>query len=502
MPVADGAAQNGFRQPWLPTMAAETGRGLATWWPGVWQMWWERAAGAAAVASASRSRFDALIRHAREHSPLMRERYRALGSSPALTEIPVSRKRELMERFDDWVGDPAIRRAGLDAFLADPSRIGTGYLDRYIVWQSSGTSGDAGIYVQDAAALEVYDALIAVQMSSGRLAAHCVGGMIKGGRAALVAATGDHFASVASWERACRTMPGLAARSFSITAPVTTLVGELNAYGPAYLASYPTMLQILGQERAAGRLHVHPSLVWSGGESLVVSALMALERAWGCPVVNEYGASECMSIAFGCREGWLHVNADWVIVEPVDEEYRPVRAGDPSHTVLITNLANRVQPVIRYDLGDSVTILPGPCRCGNPLPAIRVEGRRDDVLELFAIDRSMVTIAPLALVSVVENAAHLHRFQIVQVEGSRLVLRLGVDDPGHRMQAFDAARLALVGYLSAHGIRDAVIELDPRAPAIDPASGKLRQVLKEARLAAAEGGRRRSPRPRVSRYAQ
>jgi hypothetical protein len=45
---------------------------------------------------------------------------------------------------------------------------------------------------------------------------------------------------------------------------------------------------------------------------------------------------------------------------PVDQDYRPVLPGEPSHTVLMTNLANRVQPLIRYDQGDSVTLVVGP----------------------------------------------------------------------------------------------------------------------------------------------
>lgn len=57
------------------------------------------------------------------------------------------------------------------------------------------------------------------------------------------------------------------------------------------------------------------------------------------------------------------MNADWVLLEPVDERHRPTPPGVPSHTVLLTNLANRVQPLIRYDLGDSVTLLDRPCQC-------------------------------------------------------------------------------------------------------------------------------------------
>lgn len=272
-------------------------------------------------------------------------------------------------------------------------------------------------------------------------------------------------------------------------------------FGPAYLAAYPAMLQVLGDERRAGRLRVYPSLVWSGGESLAPSARIALERVWGCPVVNEYGASEYMSIAFGCSEDWLHVNADWVLVEAVDADYRPVRLGEPSHTVLVTNLANRVQPIIRYDLGDSITVNPERCRCGNPLPAIRVAGRRDDVLEVAATDGRTVRLAPLALADVVEQAIHTHRFQLVQTGATRLHLRICGDDGGVRSAAFHAAREALARYLEGHDARGVAIGLDPLPPQVDPASGKLRQVLRAVRAAEPTVQPKSRPR-RISRYAQ
>ncbi len=184
------------------------------------------------------------------------------------------------------------------------------------------------------------------------------------------------------------------------------------------------MLSLLAEERKAGRLEIDPVGLWSGGECLPASVRAGIEAAFGCPVVNEYGASECMSMAFGCDEGWLHVNADWVLLEPVDDEFRPTPPGEPSRTVLLTNLANRVQPIIRYDLGDSVIVNPGPCACGSPLPAIKVEGRHDDVLAMAAPDGRIVRLLPLALTTVVEDAAPASRFQIVQKAPDRLLLRL------------------------------------------------------------------------------
>ncbi len=459
--------------------APETTRRLTTWWPGIWQLWWGRMAGIDAIRGAAQSRFGELVRHARAHSPLYREAYRGLPPDVRIDRLPVMTRSALMARFDDWVTDPEIRRQDIDRFLEDRTHVGERFRGRYVVWKSSGTSGEPGIFVQDSLALDVYDALIAVQMSAGRVAAHCFAGMIKGGRAALVAATGDHFASIASWTRVVRAAPGLAARGFSIMEPLDRLVAGLNAFAPAYLASYPTMLMVLADERRAGRLRIDPGVVWSGGEYLAPAAHADLERAFGCPVVNEYGASECMSIAFGCPAGWLHVNADWVIVEPVEADHSPTPPGQPSHTVLLTNLANRVQPVIRYDLGDAVTANPERCSCGNPLPAIRVVGRRDDVLSLGARDGAPVRLIPLALTTVVEEATGVHRFQIVQRRADALALRLDVDDPRHRSQVFEAAVAGLRRYLDAQGLSDIVVELDGCAPVVDARSGKLRQVVRE-----------------------
>jgi phenylacetate-coenzyme A ligase PaaK-like adenylate-forming protein len=243
------------------------------------------------------------------------------------------------------------------------------------------------------------------------------------------------------------------------------------------------MLSLLAEEREAGRLKIEPVRLWSGGECLAPDAGAAIERAFGCPLTNEYGASECLSIGFGCREGWLHVNADWVLLEPVDRDYHPTPPGEPSHTVLLSNLGNRVQPIIRYDLGDSIIVKPEPCACGNLLPAIRVEGRRDEVLSLRAADGKFVSLLPLALTTIVEEAAHVHRFQIVQTAADRLMLRIERGRDEDRRAVWHAAAGALRGYLARQSLPNVHVGLDSHGPLTDRRSGKLREVI-----VATEGG--------------
>ena len=450
-----------------------------TWYSRVWDIWWTRNAGGAAIAAAGRSRFDALVQFARAHSPFYRDAYRGLPAGrldPA--RLPVVTKRALMHRFNDWVTDPQVKLSGVAAFVADREHIGERYLDRYVVWKSSGSTGEPGIYVQDGDALETFDALMAVHRDPAGFAAEHSWPLAVGGvRAALIAATGDHFASIASWQRLTRNSPWIAARSFSIMDPLPQLAAALNAYRPAFVASYPTMLSLLAHERKAGRLEIDPVSLWSGGECLPASTRAEIEAAFGCRVSNEYGASECLSIAFGCREGWLHVNADWVLLEPVDDDYRPTPPGEPSRTVLLTNFANRVQPIIRYDLGDSIVVKREPCACGSPLPAIEVEGRHDDVLSMVAPDGHIVRLLPLALTTIVEDAVSVPRFQIVQTAPDRLLVRLDCRGDADRPATWRAAEGALRGYLALQSLPNVSVGLDKRRPLADRRSGKLREVV-------------------------
>jgi phenylacetate-coenzyme A ligase PaaK-like adenylate-forming protein len=397
------------------------------------------------VASRQRQRLADLLHHARRHTRLHAERLRGLPDDAPLATLPVLDKATLMARFDDSVADPALTLAVVRDFVADPLRIGTPLLGRYAVWESSGTSGRPGLFVQDAQAMAVYDALEALRRAPrtaaagpsrfnpldpfglfdawGRWAA--LGGA--GDRWAFVGVIDGHFASQVSVQRLRRLNPWLAQqmRSFSILQPLQVLVQELNGWAPTVLATYPTAAAMLADEVRRGSLHLPLRELLTGGETLGEAVRRHVGTAFGCPVHDSYGASEFLTIAADCAQGRLHVNADWVILEPVDAQGRPTPAGELSHDLLLTNLANRVQPLVRYRLGDRVRVLPGRCACGSPLPAVEVLGRHDDALHLAGRGGRRVTLLPLALSTVLEDEAGVFDFQLLQRGPRTLALRLG-----------------------------------------------------------------------------
>ena len=104
-------------------------------------------AGPGALAARQRTRLARVREAAVRASRFYREHLAGIGPAVPLAELPPVTRQALMARFDDWVTDPQLRLADLKAFTADPDAIGQAYLGRYVVWESSGTSHQPGIFV-------------------------------------------------------------------------------------------------------------------------------------------------------------------------------------------------------------------------------------------------------------------------------------------------------------------------------------------------------------------
>jgi putative adenylate-forming enzyme len=266
---------------------------------------------------------------------------------------------------------------------------------------------------------------------------------------------------------------------FSALSPLSEIVQGLNEYQPAMLAAYPSSLALLAQEQQEGRLQINPVLVVPSGETLAPSVRQQIESAFGSRVRQNYGASEMPVMAYDCGKGGLHVNADWVIFEPVDESFQPVPPGQPSHKVLITNLANRVQPFIRYEMGDRVTVNPEPCPCGSILPSITVEGRNDDILRFKNQEGKQIPIMPMALWSVIKDTPGVYRFQAIQTGPERLKVRLQTKKTGDEKKVWELLEQHTQKFLEKQGLPNVQIVLAQEQPAPNPISGKFRHVWAE-----------------------
>ena len=186
---------------------------------------------------------------------------------------------------------------------------------------------------------------------------------------------------------------------------------------------------------------------------------------------THYSCTEAGEIACECSEGHLHINEDWVIVEPVDQNNRPVGYGVLSDKVLVTNLANYIQPFIRYELTDRIIVHNEKCRCGKNTLWLEIEGRTDDTL-LF---ENGVKIAPMSLYKILEEIKCIRRFQLIQTGPKQLELRLISDQ---KEEGFAEAKQELLAFLKSKGVEDPEIVLSDQLPQANPVSGKFKHIYR------------------------
>lgn len=453
-------------------------------WTQAWQQTWLAGAWPATARALRAQRLDALLRQAQAGSPIYQRRLRG---SPGFAAIEPVDKTELMQHFDDWATDRRITRAAVQSFLERSDNLADGLFGRYLVWTSSGTTGASGWFVQDAASLAAYDAIDGLRLRGATPGQPSLG--LWGLREcfAFVGATGGHYAGVVSMQRLRRIVPAAlqpAIHIVSVLQPLRAVATELMRCEPTVLITYPSAAAALAQLQREGAMALRLREVWVGGEQLSATQRADIGAAFGCTVHSNYGASECFSIAWECGQGRLHLNDDWVIVEPVDAHQHPTPPGVLSHNVLLTNLANRTQPIIRYRLGDCVRVLAEPCACGSAFTAIEVQGRSGDTLQLPGVQHRPVAILPLALETAIEEGAHTAAFQVIAHSGrGHATLEVRFEPAaGEPHAAFERCREAIEGYLHTQGVQATHCRYSPQPPERDVRSGKVRRVVCAAPL--------------------
>jgi phenylacetate-CoA ligase len=414
-----------------------------------------------------------LVEKARRDSPLFCRVYADLPptSEIELHDLPVTRKPDLMAEFDDWL---TIRSLPLDRardHLRDIRKLGMP-IDDVAIFRTSGTSGEPAVIVLPSSFLEYSYGISMARFDRNqwRLARE----IRKAGVKVTLTGGNGHFAGVGFEQLMNYLHPRLAGRWTFIEAEqaIGRIVERLNAIPKiAWILTYPSMLTILAKEKEAGRLQIEPAVFKTGGETLTDDLRARVRRAFPSlkyGILDTYACTECLVLSFECNHGRKHVNQDWVILEAVDEAMQPVPDGTLSSTVLLTVLANDVQPFIRYDLGDCVRFHTDPCPCRSPFRSFQVEGREATLVRV-----GEVTLSPLVFDLEHENA---RRIQLVQTSESDFEVRIELADDAAAGAVFEEVIQSVTRVFRENGLEDVAVT-ESQAPPELTASGKFLEVL-------------------------
>lgn len=418
-------------------------------------------------------RLNDLVAYAREYSTYFKEYYKNVEDEFSLTDLPPCNKRDLMVNFDHWVTDSSITSDSIKEYLAAKENIGRLFLDKYSVLTTSGTSGVPLTMVRDSYHNIIHGALMKV-----RLFRELDPGIMdpERHRIASVIATGSFSSSYTSFERARNAKPEFSQNmlAISIMTPVAEIVRILNDFKPDLLTGYPSALGALALEKLKGQLNITPLAIACSAEQLTSETHITLKQAFNCPILNNYCSTEGGEAAMMCEYGNLHINDDWVIMEPVDYDNRPVAEGIISESVLITNLAAYTQPIIRYRLEDRIRIETTPCKCGSNLPVLEILGREGDTICLCG--KSIPSVVFQVLMYKVPGAL---QFQFAQTGPDRLELRVLLME-GTDPAEFTANIEEHISILfSENGCQEATFIISSEPPKNSSRGGKLKTVCRE-----------------------
>jgi phenylacetate-CoA ligase len=138
-----------------------------------------------------------------------------------------------------------------------------------------------------------------------------------------------------------------------------------------------------------------------------------LEKQFGIPIVNEYGASELDLIAFENPDGEWQVNSETIFVEILDDNNQPVPYGKEGR-IVITSLFNKAHPFIRYDIGD-IGILDEKSTLKKPILK-KLIGRTNDVAILPSGKKSPGLTFYYVTKSIIEDDGNVKEFIIRQTQ--------------------------------------------------------------------------------------
>ncbi|MFW6102670.1 MAG: phenylacetate--CoA ligase family protein, partial [Chloroflexota bacterium] len=200
------------------------------------------------------------------------------------------------------------------------------------------------------------------------------------------------------------------------------VVQRLARQRPRALRGYASAMCIIADFiRESGMPVPETGAIVVGGEQLFDEQRALLREVFELEPFSKYSSFENYDIAMECEShSGMHVAAEDLIVEIVDDEGHPVPPGTEGR-LLVTNLHEYGMPLTRYDTDDQSSFATGSCECGRSLPRLRaVTGKTGNTIYTASGRR----ISPLALSSSSLAGLDIRQFQFVQEQLDRVTVKI------------------------------------------------------------------------------
>ena len=190
-------------------------------------------------------------------------------------------------------------------------------------------------------------------------------------------------------------------------------VARIRERRPKMLFGYPSAISHIATHAKKRGIQLNDlgvKVVFCTSERLYDHQREAISSAFACPVANGYGGRDAGFIAHECPAGGMHITAEDIIVEIIDENGN-IQPTGVAGEIVVTHLATSDFPFIRYKTGDVGSLSAEPCSCGRGLPLLKeIQGRSTD----FVIAADGTVMHGLALIYILRDLPTVNAFKIIQ----------------------------------------------------------------------------------------
>jgi len=410
--------------------------------------------------------FRRLLKYAFHHSPFYRQYYFDHGIKPedlnnlAISDLPAVDKKIIKDNFNEVVVPGGLTKERVEDFLEKYPSPEAALDNKYRVIHSSGSTGEVGYYLYGP---REWDFVKAITL---RTFPHF---SLKPKKYVFVGATDGHYAGVSLFKSPVNTTEEFFYRDnivLDINDPLEKYADELNRINPDVITGYPNGIALLAKFQKEGKLSVDPKIVVCGGEPTTPQAAEMIKNTWNCELINNYATSESLVVGVG-RPGlkgfYLFDDANYI--EFMNDH------------ILLTNLYNYTQPLIRYRLNDVLV----PEGEGGVWPFTRIKniiGRQEELLWFPNQAGEFDFIHPIVIAEIYVRG--VDKYQVVKTGRSSFIFKAVINSQFNRQEVVKKIEERLGEILQKKEMANVEYRVEPvNDLEKDPKSGKFKLITQK-----------------------
>lgn len=200
-------------------------------------------------------------------------------------------------------------------------------------------------------------------------------------------------------------------------------IEDLINYKVEYIVGFPSSILDIAKYGVKHNINFPKGLVkaiFPTAETITEEMRICIEKFFKSPMYDQYASSEGAPFIFECEQGNLHLELQSGVFEVLDDQDKSAKSG----RLITTSFTTVGTPLIRYDIGDSITLSDGVCTCPNKNPLVKeIIGRIDDYI--YSPENGKINLGNVS--NTLKDTKGIKKFQAKQDELNKICLIIEID---------------------------------------------------------------------------